>query len=87
MPSFGAYVCQRRPGGSRAISDLVPIELQRYSEIPGFASEPGLTISLNKVSQVVIICSEEEKTYFKTSDRDGKGMVEKRFALSGASSV
>ena len=27
------------------------------------------------------------KTYFRTSDKDRKGMVEKRFALSGASSV
>ena len=33
------------------------------------------------------MCSEEEKTYFRTSDKEGKGMVEKPFALSGASSV
>ena len=31
--------------------------------------------------------SEAEKTYFRTSDNDAKGMVELRFALSGASSV
>ena len=33
------------------------------------------------------IGSEVEKTYFRTSDKSGKGMVEIRFAISGASSV
>ena len=34
-----------------------------------------------------LVGSEEEKTYFRTSDKDGKGMVEIRFTLSGALSL
>ena len=42
--SFGAYVCQRRPGGSRAISDLVKI-ITRISHVQSGTCKLPLTSS------------------------------------------
>ena len=71
---------------------LAHFDLSRPSRMETDAPRPvlhglGHNDYLETLLYVRFVGSEEEKTNFRTPDKDGKGMVEIRFALSVASSV